>query len=169
MQKWSVGQNNYWYTAFLFLEEAPWYIFALETTIQRVCDIIPPIPLPSIKMKLSEECNDGDEEYTTWKEWYGDVQQLFHSFVCCRVSEYCWRKTTSTSIALPYLYLRDTFPTRFQDIEDDDVDVTEEEKQEEKEELEKKWKLAVKTNEKFKQFQEKLSYKYVKDHYGDEE
>lgn len=166
MQRWSVGQNNYWYTAVLFLEAAPWYIFALEATVRRVCDAIPPIPLPSIKMKAQKGCDD--EEYTTWKEWYGDVQQLFHSFVCCRVSDYCWRKTTSTSIALPYLYLRNTFPTQFQDIEDDE-DVTEEEKQEEKAESEKKWKLAVKTNDKFKQVQEKLSYEYIKDHYGDEE
>lgn len=166
MKRWYVGTNNYWYTASIGLEEAPWYIFALETAAQWTFDKIPSITLPPIKKKLSEEdAKFHGESYTTWKDWWGDTQQLFHVYVCAPVVAYCYSRIKDISISLPYTYIKEIFP---KEVESREYDMSDYDK-EETEEIDKRYLLALKTAEKFKTFQERLTHKYIEDHYGDME
>ena len=50
MRKWSIGHNDCYYTSNLWLEEAPWYVFAIDYCMNYICSWIPAIPLPKIKI-----------------------------------------------------------------------------------------------------------------------
>lgn len=63
MTRWGIGTNNYHFTSSIILEEAPWYIFAIEFCIQWICHFMPPIPLPKIKIKIDGEI----EKLTSFK------------------------------------------------------------------------------------------------------
>ena len=103
MRRWSTGTNNYYFTGSIFLEEAPWYIFFIESLIMNICHWIPRIPLPKIKI-----IREG-EEYNL-RSWYGTTGDLFHSYVCSKVSEWCWNKTKNYNINFPYEMLRELIP-----------------------------------------------------------
>lgn len=55
--------------------EAPWYVFLIDAAGCHVCDWVPPIPFPSIKMR------DEDGELTTWREYWGDFRQWWHCVI----------------------------------------------------------------------------------------
>jgi len=108
MRRWYIGINDHYYTSHICLEEASWYIFALENSIMTICDYAPRIPFPKIKIKR-------DEEETNLKDWYGDTQQVFHAFVCDSVFQWCQKRIKNTDISLPFFYLKTKFPDEFKD------------------------------------------------------
>lgn len=111
MRRWSVGINNYYFTSHIYLDEAPWYVFAIEYIIQTICSYIPRIPLPKIKI-----IRDGEE--TTLKEWYGSTSDLFHIFICSPIYQWCFKKTEIKNFQFPYEVLKDSFPKDFKWTED---------------------------------------------------
>jgi len=108
MRRWFIGVNDIYYTSHINLEEASWYIFAIEKAIMMICDIVPGISLPRIKIKR-------DGEGTNLRKWYGDTQQVFYAFVCDLVFQWCQRRIKSEFISLPFFFLKDRFPDEFKD------------------------------------------------------
>ena len=113
MRRWFIGVNDIYYTSYVDLEEAPWYIFAIDNAIMVICDIIPGISLPRIKIKW-------DGEDTNLREWYGDTQQVFHAFVCDPIFQWCQRRIKSEFVSLPFFFLKNMFPEEFKDCDYED-------------------------------------------------
>jgi len=126
MKTFSVGTNNYWHTASIILDEVPAPLYYLSRFTEFICDIIPPIPLPPIPIKLKHKSDydwtDNNDGWSNLKDWYGDTQQLFHLYVCTLVHNIVWKYTKSISINLPYQFLRERFPDDFIDLEDEYTD-----------------------------------------------
>ena len=112
MRNWTYGINSYYRTAHISLETAPLIIFAIERVSEFMCDIIPPIPLPDIKFRLRDkfsiECNDG-QEWTTIGEWYGDLNQLFHSVIHVPIFDFCHDRIKTKYIKIDYDNLKKIF------------------------------------------------------------
>ena len=112
MKSWTYAINSYYKTAHISLQTAPWPIFAIERITEFICDIIPPLPLPDIKFRLRDkfsiECNDG-QEWTTIREWYGDLSQLFHSMIHIPVFDFCRNKIKDKRIDFDYDKLKEMF------------------------------------------------------------
>jgi len=124
MKRWSTGSNNYYFTCSIYLDEASWYVFALEDSIQWICHFFPRIPLPNF-IKIKRE----GEEYTL-RSWYGTTGDLFHIYVCSPIFEWCWNNTKKQTIQFPYEMLMKIFPDEFENImreRIDDVDNDEDE------------------------------------------
>jgi hypothetical protein len=121
MRKWSVGTNDYYFTSSIYLEEAPWYIFTLDIIIPWICDYFPRIPLPKINI-----IRDGEK--TNLKEYYGTARDLFHCFVCSKITNWCFKKTKTQIISFPYEKLMKIFPEEFKNNDDDDIYNDEDEK-----------------------------------------
>ena len=111
MKSWSYGINNYYKTASISLETAPWHIFAIETITEIICDVIPPIPLPNIKFRLKDEESiwHNGSEWTTINEWYGDLCQLFHGVIHIPISDFCWDRIEIKRIEMDYDELKKMF------------------------------------------------------------
>lgn len=104
MQRWFLATNSYRKTASVFLEEAPWYIFALENVTFKICSLVPHIYIPftdRIKIK------DDDGEVYTIYEYYGDLNCLFHSFVCAPITSYCFSKTNTKHVEITWDKLKE--------------------------------------------------------------
>lgn len=115
MRKWYIGYNNYYFTSSIHLEEAPWYVFTLDLLIPLICDYFPPIPLPKINI-----IRDGEK--TNLREYYGTTRDLFHLFICSKITDWCWNKTKKQFISFPYEKLNKMFPEDFKDYSDFDDD-----------------------------------------------
>jgi hypothetical protein len=111
MRRWTYGINSYRRTASIHVDDAPWWVFALDNLIEFICDIIPSIPFPKVKLRLRdpEDIEINGSEWTTWKEWYGDLNQYFHLFAHCPVFEYCRDKMKSQSVDITYEKAREMF------------------------------------------------------------
>jgi len=111
MKNWSYGINNYYKTTNISLETAPWHIFAIERIAEFICDIIPPIPLPNIKFRLKdkERIEDNEGEWTTVREWYGDLRQLFHSVIHMPIFNFCWDRIETKYIEMDYKKVKEMF------------------------------------------------------------
>lgn len=143
MKRWFIAHNDYYFTASIHLEEAPWYIFALDNSIPYICDYIPRIPLPKIKI-----IKDGEK--TNLKDYYGTIQDLFHVYICEHISNWCWNKTKIKSFNFPYFKLNNEFPELFE--EDHYYDSDEYDKENEK--------YSKKLCEEFEEVYEKLEGMY---------
>lgn len=120
MRKWSTGTNDYYFTSSIFLEEAPWYVFFIETSIMWICHIlIPRIPLPNF-IKIIRD----NEEYTL-RSYYGTTADLFHCYVCYPISGWCWKKIKHYNISFPYKMLAEMIPEVLDDEDMDDIDLDE--------------------------------------------
>jgi len=105
MKTWSYGINSIYKKASIYLEEASWWVFALDRIIEFLCDFIPPVPFPKIKMRLKDREDiefNGDSEWTTWREWYGDLSQLFHCFVHMPIFDFCQKRIKCKSVEINY-------------------------------------------------------------------
>lgn len=84
----------------------------MDRLVEFLCDLIPSIPLPKIKMKLKDrediEFNGGDE-LTTLRDWYGDLSQVFHCFVHLPVFNFCQKRISCKSMEIDYNRARDMF------------------------------------------------------------
>lgn len=114
MRRWAYAINSIYKTAHVHCDEAPWWVFAIDKLVTMICDLIPPIPLPSIRKHLSnkDDVEFMGSEWTTWKEWYGDAAQLFCACVHIPVSHWCWNRTNCTMLEVDYNLLREAFRER---------------------------------------------------------
>ena len=110
MKRWSIGINNFYYTSSIILDEAPWYVFALENFVQEICSWIPEITLPKIKITR-------EGEKTNLRVWYGNTESLFHCFICEPITQWCFKKTKSNMFEFPYMLLKEKYPDIFKDLE----------------------------------------------------
>jgi hypothetical protein len=117
MRRWFIGSNNFYFTSGIYLEDGPWYVYAIETSISWICSYFPRIPLPKIKIIR-------DKEETNLKEYYGDTRDLFHIFVCDPITNWCFKKIDMIHFDHPYEMLKKEFPKEFENpdelYEDDD-------------------------------------------------
>ena len=112
MKTWSYGINSLYKTASIDLRTGSWWLFALERTAEFCCDIIPSIPLPNAKKRLREQGDielNGGNPWTTWKEWYGDLSQLFHCFVHVPIFDFCQKRIKCKFIELDYDKVKEMF------------------------------------------------------------
>ena len=103
MQLGSYGVNNLYKTGCIFLEKAPWYIFAIESAVEWLCDLVPEIPLPFVPMK------DEDGHETTWHQYYGDTHQFIDTRVYMPVFQWAQSKKQTVVIDVPYEVLKEKF------------------------------------------------------------
>ena len=112
MKTWTYGINSLYKTASIDLRAGLWWAFVLERMVEWCCDCTPDIPLPNVKLRLRDpediEMNDG-HQWTTLKEWYGDLSQLFHCFVHMPVFNYCQRWIRSRIVELDYDRAKEMF------------------------------------------------------------
>jgi hypothetical protein len=112
MKTWSYGINSLYKTASIDLQTAPWWVFALEWAVGWCCDLAPALPLPDAKMRLRDQEDielNGGSPWTTWKEWYGDLSQLFHGFVHMPVFNFCQSRIQSRIVGLDYDNAKEMF------------------------------------------------------------
>lgn len=111
MRNWEYGINNYYKTATVYLETAPWHIFAIRRLSEFLCDIFPPIPMPNIKIRLKDKDSIelNESEYTTIKEWHGDFQQLFHIYIHMPIFNFCNDRIETKDIEIDYYKLKKLF------------------------------------------------------------
>jgi len=111
MKSWNYGINNYYKTASISLETAPWHIFAIEKIAEFICDNVPPIPLPDIKFRLRDKdsIEFNKSEWTTLNEWYGDLSQLFHSVIHVPIFDFCQDRIKAKNIKIDYEKLKEMF------------------------------------------------------------
>jgi hypothetical protein len=84
----------------VWLEEGPWWAFALEWLTPRVCDLIPRWRVPFIgRLTVVDE----EGEVYSWREWRGDtLHDLFHSFVCDPLVQFANRHIHAKDIPLTW-------------------------------------------------------------------
>lgn len=118
MKNWYIGVNDYWFNAAVYLHEVPVVLYYLEWIVEWTCSIIPSIPLPKMLFKLKDksswEYTDNNDGWSTLLDWFGDIHQLFHAYVCIPVHNFVWKHTKSTHIELPYHFLKEKFPAEFE-------------------------------------------------------
>ena len=103
MRSWNFGTNSLYKNGHIALEEGLWYVFAIYATVEWICDALPSIPLPDMPIK---DCEGKD---TTLKDYYGDIQQLWHVGVCAPIFHWAESKKRITVIDMPYDTLRELF------------------------------------------------------------
>lgn len=112
MKTWSYGINSLYKTASIDLRTGPWWVFVLERTAELCCDMGPSIPLPGARKRLRDQEDielNGGNPWTTWKEWYGDLSQLFHCFVHIPIFNFCERMVQSRIVELDYEKIKEMF------------------------------------------------------------
>lgn len=111
MKSWSYGINNFHKTASISLETAPWHIFAIERIAEFICDNVPPIPLPNIKFRLKDKDSIkwNQSEWTTVREWYGDLRSLFCSKIHIPILTFCLDRIETKRIEIDHDKLKEMF------------------------------------------------------------
>ena len=111
MRNWHYSINGYYKTAHISLETAPWHIFAIGRISEFICDIIPPIPLPNIRFRLRDKFSiEGNEyEWTTAREWWGDLNDLFHDMIHDPIFKFCCDRIDVKDIDIDYEKLKEMF------------------------------------------------------------
>ena len=111
MRNWHYAINNYYKTANISLETAPWHIFAIEIIAEFICDIMPPIPLPNIKFRLRDKhsIEFNQSEWTTFREWYGDLKSLFCGVIHMPIFGFCWDRIETKHIEMNYDKVKEIF------------------------------------------------------------
>lgn len=129
MRSWSYAINSLKKTSSISLEEAPFYIFSLDSLVGRICDYMPSISFPRILKKLKDKedikWNDG-KEWTTWKDWYGDLSQFFCTHVHNPISNFCHERMRTKSVPMDYDKLRAIFYSEDKDFWDEEEALDEE-------------------------------------------
>ena len=137
MKRWHYGINSYYKTADVYLEEASFLIFLLEDIVAFICELIPCIPLPKIKIKLKNpediEINDGNR-WTTLKDWHGNLNALFHLYIHMPVDHFCWKRTKTKCISIPYDKCKELFYKEDKDFWDEEIKTAKEMQNENKKE-----------------------------------
>ena len=160
MKLYRIGINNYWRTACVILDDVPVGLYFLENTVMWVCDKIPFIPLPKLKFRLKDkdawDMTENGDGRTDLQYWFGDTQQLFHIYCCNPVTDFVNKHAKSTTINLPYNFLKAQFPDLFKE---DDYDYDEEDIVH----MQKTNQLADWLDVQFRELYGKLNYNYMDD------
>ena len=110
MRRWSYGINSYYRKASIYVEEGCCVFFILRWIVEKICDLIPSIPLPKISMKLWDkddiEFNDNCK-WTNLKEWYGNLAGFFCIVVHCPIDRFCCKHIKFTSVRVDYNELKE--------------------------------------------------------------
>ncbi|MGD0856115.1 MAG: hypothetical protein ABSA18_09970 [Dehalococcoidia bacterium] len=108
MRKWGYGINSLHKQANIHIDEAPWWVFALDDLVEAICDII---PFPNIRLELKDpsDIEFYGGQWTTWNEWHGDLKQYFHVSVHRPIFEFCQNKIKTKSVDITYDQARDMF------------------------------------------------------------
>lgn len=112
MKSWSCGINSIYKKASIYLEEAPCWVFLVDRIVEFFCDLMPLIFLPKIKMRLKDKEDiefNGGSEWTTLRDWYGDLRQVFHCFVHMPVFDFCQKRIRRKSIEIDYNRAKEIF------------------------------------------------------------
>lgn len=156
MRRWYVGFNNYWFTASIFLEETPIGLVFLEWLSMRICDSIPSIKLPRIKFRLKDkkdwDFTDNNDGWTNLRDWYGDISQVWHLFICIPVIDLVFKYTKTGIIDLPFNFAREKFPNEYIDTDYDEDDIN----------VNRNRITANKLDKEFKDVYYKLNYDYLR-------
>lgn len=133
MKSWSYGLNGYYKVAHICLHEAPFYIFSLDWLASCICEFIPAIPFPKLPLKLSVEDAEycGMERWTTWKDWYGDLNQFVHCHFHDPVFQFCQARMNEKWVEMEYEKLKEIFYKEDKKFWDDEEKFGEEMKKEE--------------------------------------
>lgn len=71
MRHWEIGVDVEQRTAAYCLEEAPWWVFALESAVDWLCDHLPSIPLPhSPESSGDSHATDASIAATNTRSWF---------------------------------------------------------------------------------------------------
>jgi len=112
MRKFDYSINSYHRTASINVDYAPFWVFWLDDLFNFLCGIVPPVPLPPIPIRLSDETsielNDG-KKWTTLRDWCGNLRSLFHCSVHAPIFGWCWGKTDSRPIEVDYKKAKKAF------------------------------------------------------------
>jgi len=112
VRHWGYVINGLYKTANIILEEAPWYIFALFRLADIACDSVLPIKFPPLPLKLKDsgdiEAND-NKEWTTWRDWYGDLGQFICVHFHMPINDFCFRKIKEKTVEIDYDKLKKIF------------------------------------------------------------
>lgn len=112
MKSWGYGINSIYKKANIYLEKASWWVFLIDRIAEFLCDLIPPIPLPKIKMKLKDREDielNGESDCTTLRDWYGDLSQVFHCFVHMPIFDFCQKRIRYKYIEIDYSKAKEMF------------------------------------------------------------
>jgi len=126
MKTWSYGINSLYRTAVIDLRTGPWWAFALERASEGCCDLTPVPPLPNIKLKLRDSDDielNGGLPWTTWRQWYGDLSQLFHIFVSVPVFNFCQSRIRCKMVESDYDKLKEMFYEEDKKFWDEEMDI----------------------------------------------
>jgi len=89
MKQWFIGTNNYWFTASIFLEKSPFVLMVIERLAMTICNVL-------IRVGFER------------------VHDLWHINVCSKTTDLLYKHTKSIVIPMPYFYLKEKFPERFE-------------------------------------------------------
>lgn len=104
MRVWTYTVNSYYKTASYCLQEGRWDRFFIIWLITSICVSIPNIPIPfGNKIKIYDKY---DKKYVTLNEYYGDIQVIFHVYICEKITRYCDYKIKETLISTDYENLK---------------------------------------------------------------
>src|SRR4051812_15211142 len=99
MERWGVSVNGYFGSAGIYRERAPWWVFAAEAAVSRVCGAMPRWRVPLVG-RIRSTPRWEDESYTV-DEYYGDTMaSLTHCLICAPVTEWCYRRYVTTSVEM---------------------------------------------------------------------
>ena len=138
MRRLGYGINSYHKTVSIYIDFAPFWVFWLDSVFYFLCNKTPPIPLPPIPIKLTDETsielNDGSNK-TNLKEWCGTLRDLFHLYVHEKVLDFCWRKTDGRAISVNYNKARKAFYDKDKEFWDEQEEVARELEKERRKEV----------------------------------
>jgi len=82
---------------------------------------MPPIPLPNIKFRLRDKhsIEFNQSEWTTFREWYGDLNSLFCGVIHMPIFGFCWDRIETKHIEMDYDKLKEMFYTKDKDFWDE--------------------------------------------------
>ena len=124
MERWGVGTNSVFRTANVYREVGPWWVFFVEWFSMFLCDLfhkLPSIPLPNWRVRGDDLIEP--EETVTMKEWYGDLQGLWHSKVDEPIIQWCLYKYETTVLTAEYGEVEELMPELLclgEEVDDDD-------------------------------------------------
>lgn len=117
MKTYYIGYNHYWKTAGISFDTVPTGLYYLYNFVEFICSKFPEFDLPNIKFKLKDkesyDWTDNKDGWTTLRDWFGDTQALFHSYICEPLFQFTNKHTKFVWIDFPYKFLKEKFPDEF--------------------------------------------------------
>lgn len=114
MKQWGIGFNDYFHTSSIILEEGSMWLYLVDRVISFICYCIPSIKPPKIKFRLKNkddwDVTENNDGYTDLQEWYGDISQVWHIFVCMPWCTFMYKRIKTEMIDMPFDEMVRRFP-----------------------------------------------------------